>query len=135
MKNILILPLLLLAIYCSAQSRIVGKPIKVGNYNYEVAQFDFPNEMNWDDASKACQSLGKGWRLPTKQELSTLFKKKDKIGGFKGKIYWSSVGRISSFTEPAKKAWVKIFEKGKNYGREGVSKKEAKCSVRAVRYF
>ena len=33
--------------------------------------------MNWHDANKACNALGKGWRLPTKDELNTLYQNKD----------------------------------------------------------
>ncbi len=129
MKKLIILPLFLITIFCEAQSRIIGKPIKVGNFNYEVAQFDFPNKMTFAQATNACEALGKGWRLPTKQELKTLFNKKDKIGGFKGSLYWSSWG----YSEI--KAWNMVFEKGKYYGRQGVSKRDSKLSVRAVKNF
>ena len=59
---------------------IIGKPIKIGNI--EVAQYNFPKKMDWNDAKKACARLGAGWRLPTKDELNLLYQKKDKIGGF-----------------------------------------------------
>ena len=45
--------------------------------------------MEWDDAMKACADLGDGWRLPTKDELNTLYQNKDKIGGFANSGYWS----------------------------------------------
>ena len=67
---------------------IIGKPIKIGNL--EIAQNDFPKEMKWEDAKKACENLGSGWRLPTKEELNTLYLNKDKIGGFADNYYWSS---------------------------------------------
>jgi hypothetical protein len=50
--------------------------------------------MYWGDAKKACESLGDGWRMPTKDELNILYQNKDKIGGFDsrgGISYWSSV--------------------------------------------
>ena len=50
---------------------IIGKPIKIGKL--EVAQNDFPKTMFWNDAVKACTDLGKGWRLPTKDELNLLY--------------------------------------------------------------
>ena len=58
--------------------------------NLEVYANDFPEKMNWDDAAKACNNLGEGWRLPTKEELNKLFKEKDNIGGFESEFYWSS---------------------------------------------
>lgn len=66
---------------------IIGKPIKIGNL--EVAQNDFPKEMKWEDAKKACEKLGEGWSLPTKEELNILYQNKDKIGSFKDGYYWS----------------------------------------------
>ncbi len=57
----------------------------------EVARHDFPNEMNWDDANKACASLGYEWRLPTIDELDLVYENSDVIGGFEdGNLYWSS---------------------------------------------
>ena len=67
---------------------IVGTPIRIGNL--EVAQNDFPNQMNWSEAKRACIELGSGWRLPTIDELNLICKNKDKIGGFaiNSFIYW-----------------------------------------------
>lgn len=67
---------------------IIGKSIKIGNL--EVAQNDFPKEMNWDDAKKACKVLGDGWRLPTIDELNIIYQNRDKFGGFANSYYWSS---------------------------------------------
>ena len=67
---------------------IIGKTIKIGNL--EVAEKDFPNYMKWEDAKKACERLGSGWRLPTKEELNILYQNKSKIGGFADNLYWSS---------------------------------------------
>jgi hypothetical protein len=47
-------------------------------------------EMNWKDAKKACTSLGKDWRLPTRVELLLMYENKDVVGGFAGSNYWSS---------------------------------------------
>lgn len=38
----------------------------------EVAQFDFPDRMNWSDAKAACEKLGDGWRLPDEREFSEI---------------------------------------------------------------
>jgi hypothetical protein len=69
-------------------SRIIGTSIRIGNL--EVAQYDFPQQLTWDDAKKTCDLLGDGWRLPTKYELNDLFQNKIKIGNFKRSDYWSS---------------------------------------------
>jgi len=86
----MLLPLLMISCLCFAQDvkEIIGKPIKIGNLL--VAQFDFPKQMNWDDAKKASTEIGEGWRLPTEDELMILLKNKDKIGGFANAAYWSS---------------------------------------------
>ena len=67
---------------------IIGKPIKIGNL--EIAQYDFPDRMNWEDAKIFCTNLGKGWRLPTKEELNILYQNQVTIGGFANFHYWSS---------------------------------------------
>ena len=102
---------------------IIGKPIKIGNL--EVAQNDFPNVMNWDDAIKACQSLGNGWRLPNKDELNLLYQNKYKIGGFATLYYWSST-EYDGYN-----AWRQFF----NFGRQDFYSKNFKFNVRAVRAF
>ena len=102
---------------------IIGKSIKIGNL--EVAQNDFPNTMNWEDAKKACENLGRGWRLPTKEELNTLYLNKDKIGGFADLYYWSS-------TENANlNAWDQDFV----IGFQVSLNKNATNAVRAIRAF
>lgn len=94
MKKVLFFPLVLISWLCFAQDakEIIGKPIKIGNLL--VAEKNFTNEMNWDDANKACAALGDGWRLPTQIELNILYQNQDKIGGFKSGIssdfFWSS---------------------------------------------
>jgi hypothetical protein len=101
MKTILGLLLLILTSCGSSSSRtkptsntdyenIIGTPIKFGNL--EVAQYDFPEEMKWDEAKKVCEILGDGWRLPTADELNTLYQNKVTIGGFRDNLYpyWSS---------------------------------------------
>ena len=96
MKKILFLPLLLISCICFAQDakEIIGEPIKIGNLL--VAQKNFPTEMNWVDAKKACAALGDGWRLPTKSELKTLYIFKDRLGGFPDNDYWSSTEYFSN---------------------------------------
>jgi|GEM_PF-1432115 len=72
----------------NAQSNIIGNAIKIGSL--EVAQHNYSSE-NWEDAKKKCSELGSGWRLPTVDELTTLFQNKDKIGNISPfSSYWTS---------------------------------------------
>ena len=72
--------------------------------------------MNWREAVEVCKKLGKGWRLPTKDELNFLYENKEKIGGFANLYYWSST-EYGNFN-----AWAQSFYfgnqnlYGKNYG-------------------
>jgi formylglycine-generating enzyme required for sulfatase activity len=102
---------------------MIGMPIKIGNI--EVAQYDFPNQMNWVDAKKACESLGDGWRLPTKEELDKLYQYKNRIESFNTGNYWSSTE--SDFNN----AYYLGFDNG---GLDQVYKKYTGY-VRAVRTF
>ena len=117
---------------------IIGKSIKIGNL--EVAEKDFPNTMTWDDAKKACKVLGDGWRLPTIDELNTLYINKDKFGGFADKYCWSSTEYTdptdiiySNMTYSNNWAWVKYFVNGKHFTSH--QNKNSECLVRAVRAF
>jgi len=58
----------------------------------EVAKKDFPKPMNWDDAKKACENLGNGWRLPSIEELKAMYEQlhKQGKGNFQNTWYWSS---------------------------------------------
>jgi len=98
--------------------------MKIGKL--EVMDTDLGGEMSWTDATKACQALGGGWRLPTRDELTTLYENRDAIGGFSADrydLYWSST-RIY-----ATSAWVRVFADAK--GVEDSHTGEA--HVRAVR--
>ncbi|MBL7765796.1 MAG: retroviral-like aspartic protease family protein [Chitinophagaceae bacterium] len=70
------------------QSWVIGNTIKTDKL--EIAQYDFEKRMTWFSAEYACDALGNGWRLPTKEELNDMFNQKDKIGGFAEDTYWSS---------------------------------------------
>lgn len=97
---------------------IIGKTIKIGNL--EIAQNDFPKEMNWLDAKKASESLSKGWRLPSKDELYILYK--NKIDNIKQNKYWSnSEGKYGY-------VWIQYFD-----GGQGSDSKDNLNYVRAVR--
>ncbi len=67
---------------------IIGESIKINNL--EVAQFDFPSQMNLKIAKDSSAKLGDGWRLPFKKELEILYTNKKIIGGFGDYYYWGS---------------------------------------------
>jgi len=103
----------------------VEKPtlLKIGNL--EIAPNDFPSDMNWQDAKNACEKLGNGWRLPSKDELNILYKNKDKIGGFASYDYWSSTEFDNGF------AWYRNFDDGS----QSFYNKYDTGYVRAIRAF
>ena len=103
-------------------NKIIGKPIRIGKL--EVAQYDIPNRMYWDNAFYACEDLGDGWRLPTKNELNLMYLNKDKIGGFAKDYYWSSSEYSSG------QFWKQNFDHG--YQSNGYTNY---VNVRAVRSF
>ena len=105
----------------------IGRPIKVGNI--EVAQKDYPQLLNWEDAKKVCVSIGNGWRLPDINELYILYNNKDKIGNFVQNGYWSS-----SETNWTGGAFYVNFGNGDESGnRQGEGEKINPAYVRIVR--
>ena len=131
MKKLLILPLLVIASFCFAQDaeEIIGKPIKIGNIL--VAENDIPEDLNLEDAKKACQALGKGWRLPTYAEMNIIFKNRDKIGGFEENVYWTS-SVLNSNLGVSFKFW--YSSKNSKLGHKGSSQKSFLLYVRAVKF-
>jgi hypothetical protein len=88
--------------------------------------------MNWYEAVEACKSLGRGWRLPTKDELNMLYENKDIIGlgSFRIDYYWSSTeGGNPSALEGSVIAWRKDFR----HGNKGFDYKHFTHYARAVR--
>ncbi len=80
----------------ATNTSIILTTTKINNLNIDVIKIDSLEiiktdlgNMNWDDAKKACEKLGNGWRLPTLEELNLLYKYRDTLGGFKNN-YWSS---------------------------------------------
>ena len=49
---------------------IIGRPLVFENL--EIAQFDFPEEMYWEDAIDFFSKLGSDWRLPDQYEITAL---------------------------------------------------------------
>ena len=93
----------------------------------EVANQDL-DEMNWEQAKRACNDLGDGWRLPTEIELEAMHEQLHKKG--KGNFntdgyYWSISGGSGSY------AWYFDFNYGGAYNEFDL--KYHPLSVRAVR--
>lgn len=66
---------------------ILGNPVRIGNI--EVAQFDFEDALTWEEAQAACAKLGKGWRLPSYEELVFMSKYRSNFS-MDYPTYWSA---------------------------------------------
>lgn len=109
-------------------SKIIGKTKKIGKL--EIAQYDFSRQMDWDDATKYCNQLGKGWRLPTKNELNIIFKNKSTVGGFIKQKYTNEYWSSTKYAERGEFWWTQDMINGKiSY----MGKTDGWISVRAVR--
>ncbi len=94
--------------------------------NLEIANHDFPSEMNYKDAVAACAALGEGWRLPNKKELKIMYKKQAKIKNFSNLAYWTLMDHNDY------KAWT-INIAGENKGSYHINEKSDYGNVWAVR--
>ena len=101
MKSSIILNILLFFITFTSVSQIIGTTYKLDSI--EIAQYDLPTEVTWYNAKRECKELGKGWRLPTKDELDKMYENKDLIGNFVNTNYWSSTDHNSDY------AWMQVF--------------------------
>lgn len=59
--------------------------------------------MTWDEAMEYAESLGNGWRLPTRAELIDAYY--NNVEGFKDENYWSS----TTYTHKTSDAFAVIF--------------------------
>ena len=75
MRSTIVLNTLLLLSSLTSVSQIIGTTYKLDSI--EIAQFDLPTEVTWYNAKRECRELGKGWRLPTKDELDKMYDNKD----------------------------------------------------------
>ena len=142
MKNIVLLSLIFICSKGSCQyerewNRVIGVTIKVGQL--EIAENDFKIPMGANDAKEFCEKLGKGWRLPTKEELNYLYEKKKEIGKYAFEGY-----KIDDSGERYTFYWTStVDDKGKqwlidmNDGQQVLQKKPSKFPgcVRAVRLY
>jgi hypothetical protein len=126
-KLILLLTLLLSNFLVSQPMKIIGKTTIIGRL--EIAQNDFPSNLTQWDAIRACSNLGDDWRMPTIQELNSLYDNRAKIGGFTQDRYWSkSEGGVNG--NGGTKFWFKNFNSGIN---DLTSDGRIQFNVRAVR--
>ena len=102
--------------------KIIGKPLVLGVI--EIAENDFPVTMGVEDAKKACESLGDGWRLPTLNELNILYRNKKKLTGLREQWYWSS-------KEGLNKGW--FWYKDFGSGKQESWPYDTDSNIRAVR--
>lgn len=83
-----------------------------------------------DTATTFCQELvlanKDDWRLPTKDELETLFSKTEKLQNLSPTIYWSSTQK-KGFGFSHLYAWVTNFEYKKSYTRGKLSHYNVRC--------
>lgn len=70
---------------------------------FEVYPDDL-GKFTWEDAKEACATLGKGWRLPTREELHLMWLNKD--DSFAAAYYWSSSEGLNN------DAWIQNFTSG-----------------------
>lgn len=85
--------------------------------------------MNWNDSFESVKKLGKGWRLPTVEELHTLLNSKEGLKQFSKRncAYWSSEESTKNFYY-----YVHLHKNKRSYYTS--ARKSAFISVHAVRY-
>jgi hypothetical protein len=91
-------------------SDVIGNPIEIGNI--EVAERDL-TELNGADlklvnANRLAKKMGKGWRLPTRDELTEMYKNVNSLPNIKKNAFY-----MSSETFGSKAVWVQSFGTGK----------------------
>jgi hypothetical protein len=121
----------------SNKEKVGSEPIIIEHHltgdKFQIALKNFPSQMNWHDAMRACNDLGSGWRLPTLSELESIDKKLFTKG--KGNLETKEMAQYWSSTENEDYNYAGIFELGFNYNYNNCSffEKHVKFYVRAVR--
>ena len=97
MKNLILLSIVLFMSLSSIGQKIGNEgSFKVGNI--EVSRHKFTEYVNFATANKLVTKLGKGWRLPTKDELNDIYDYNYMSHYFEREpTYWSSTKKGSSF--------------------------------------
>ncbi len=136
MKKLLLLTLAIATLTSEGYSQTTPQIEKGGIVVYEkdghglVAAPTYFSAMLLESAKTACDTLVlngfSDWRLPSKEELNSLYVYKDTIGGFVNYYYWSSTEYLDDMV------WIKDFDNGKQY--YGYFK-SSEYDVRAVRAF
>jgi hypothetical protein len=91
MKNIILL-MILIIMFITSNIYSQGIIFNLSNgKKIEISSRMSSERMCYNDALKFCDSIGKGWRIPTTYELKEMFLNKDKIGGFveQEKNHWA----------------------------------------------
>jgi hypothetical protein len=102
-----------------------SKIYKSSQGQFEVGDKDL-GTMNWLDARKACMEVGKGWRLPTKEELNLIYFNKNKMGVFVKDNYWSDDEGYSFDV-----AWCQNFDTGEQNSFPKINKNQTR-PVRSI---
>jgi len=98
---------------------------KTSQGQFEVGDKDL-GTMNWLDARKACMEIGKGWRLPTKEELNLIYFNKNKMGVFVKDNYWTDEEGYSFDV-----AWCQNFDTGDQNSFPKINKNQTR-PVRSI---
>ena len=78
--------------------------------NFWVAENDYSIELGWDEAITASLKMDKNWRLPTKEELQSIYLNKEVLNIKSDGAYWSST---ETNDEHIQRNWLG-FSKGKS---------------------
>ena len=78
-------------------------------------------KMSWEDAKKWCEAQGKGWRLPTRVELTQAFD--EDVLPNSGNLFWSST---EIYNNPAY-AWDVDLNTGNTYPTTKVALFYVRC--------
>ncbi|MFT5164791.1 MAG: hypothetical protein ACI8P3_000014 [Saprospiraceae bacterium] len=86
-------------------------------------------KMDWDAAVAVCKKLRNGWRLPTKDELESMYVNlhRKRRGGFEEDYYWSS-------TEEEDLVWDQNFDDGEPNSVEKLSNSDYVRAVKKVSF-
>lgn len=93
-------------------TNIIGTPLVYENL--EIAQYDFPEEMYWEETIDFFSKLGSNWRLPDKYEitaLNNLFKDEIKSTINYSKTYWCTEMIKTKIISPVGFHFSKEFER------------------------